>query len=138
MKEQKRDVLDIFSKVMFFSSWNSPNQSDENRKAREENIDFIIKELERLVGFDRLENKLGMSLKVFIKCLTLLSENKFTYVYWADKKKTWICTALTPVAFALDMEKKMFIELRRPEGYEQKLKFKEYGIKWALTEGELK
>lgn len=49
-----KDVLDIFSKIMFFSKWNSPNQSEENKKKREEDIEFIRTELERLVEIDRI------------------------------------------------------------------------------------
>ena len=53
-KELEKDVLDIFSKVMFFSKWNSPNQSEENKKKREEDIEFIRTELERLAEIDRI------------------------------------------------------------------------------------
>ena len=53
---KKPDVLDTFSKIMFFSKWNSPNQTIENKKKREEDIAFIQSELERLVELDRISD----------------------------------------------------------------------------------
>jgi hypothetical protein len=53
---KKPDVLDTFSKVMFFSKWNSPNQTIENKKKREEDVAFIQSELERLAELDRISD----------------------------------------------------------------------------------
>jgi len=49
-----KDVLDTFSKIIFFSKYNSPNPSEENRKKREEDIEFVRTELERLAEIDRI------------------------------------------------------------------------------------
>lgn len=115
----------------------------EDKKSVENYIEqgFEIAQLKHeLVNYKKYkltEDELGIDLNIFIKCLTLLGQNKFTYVYWFDKKKDYFMEAITPTQFLVDMEHKEFVETRRPKGYEQHLKFKEYGIKWALTKEEL-
>ena len=102
-----------------------------------EELDTIESELKEYKKYKLTEKELGIDLNIFIKCLTLLDQDKFTYVYWCDKKKGYFMEAITPTHFLIDMEHKEFIETRRPKGYEQHLKFKDYGKKWALTKEEL-
>lgn len=103
------------------------------------NCYFIIgKLLNKLGQLEDIEDELGIDLIIFMRCLKLLDEDKFTYCYYLTKKKDFISTALTPVQFCIDLANKEFIELRRPKGYEQHLKFQDYGKTWALTEKELK
>ena len=101
-------------------------------------IKIIEQALTELEEYKKIEEELGMDLRIFIKCLTLLNQDKFIYVYWMEKRKDYYIEAITPTQFLVDMEHKEFIETRRPKGYEKHLKFKDYGIKWALTKEELK
>lgn len=93
--------------------------------------------VEDYVEYKRIEKKLGIDLRIFIKCLALLNQDKFTYTYVLGKSKDCFMTAITPIQFLVDMEHKEFVETRREKGYEQHLKFKDYGKTWALTKEEL-
>ena len=99
-----------------------------------DSLDCALDDLEQ---YQILEKQLGMPLDAFLKVLRMLDQDKFTYAYFTAKKEM-ICTALTPVRFSIDMKKCCFIELQRPEKYEQKLYFKDFGKLWDFTAEELK
>ena len=94
--------------------------------------------LNKLGELEDIEEELGMSLNVFIRCLILLDENNFRPVSITKVgNEDFYLESITPVRFVVDMKNKMFVELDRPDGYEEKLRFADYGKTWALTKEEL-
>ena len=104
----------------------------------DDNVELFIKNcgeiLDKFGQLEDIEDELELDLVTFIRCLKLLDRDEFVYVYRSDDL---IYSAITPVQFLVDVTNKEFIELRREKGYEQHLKFKDYGKTWALTKEEL-
>lgn len=96
----------------------------------------IGKAYPKLGQLEDIEDSLGMPLTTFFRILYKLDKNQFTFCQYS-KDKEFLFTAITPVPFCVDLHKKEFTELKRPKGYEQHLKFKDYGKTWALTKEEL-